>query len=115
MQNDPAEDQRCQGSIVKMAEMPRQLMAELIGKFRDRCRGSVLERIDFGVGFLVNSRATADAVSLLHPLDDLQGAAPTDDFGNTTGEDSWRARSTTSVLLTWLIHKKIWVDRGRFE
>ena len=45
-------------------------------------REASLERTDFGVGFLVNSRATADAASLLHPLDAYQSAAPIEDFGD---------------------------------
>lgn len=43
-------------------------------------REASLDRTDFGVGFLVNSRATAAAASLLHPLDAYQSSAPIEDF-----------------------------------
>lgn len=45
-------------------------------------REASLERTDFGVGFLVNSRATANAAKLLHPLDSLQSGAAIEDFGD---------------------------------
>ena len=43
-------------------------------------REASLDRTDFGVGFLVNSRATRDAAKLLQPLDDFQAKAPIEDF-----------------------------------
>jgi len=45
-------------------------------------REASLDRSDFGIGFLVNSRATKDAAKLLAPLDDLQRAAPIEDFAD---------------------------------
>lgn len=41
-------------------------------------REASLDRTDFGVGYLVNSRATRNAARLLHPLDQFQAAAPID-------------------------------------
>jgi len=46
--------------------------------FREASLGST----DFGVGFLVNSRATRDAAKLMAPLDDLQRANPIEDFAD---------------------------------
>jgi multiple sugar transport system substrate-binding protein len=43
-------------------------------------REASLDRTDFGVGFLVNSRATRDAAKLLQPLDDFQAKAPIEAF-----------------------------------
>jgi multiple sugar transport system substrate-binding protein len=45
-------------------------------------REASLDSTDFGVGFLVNSRATADAASLMHPLDSYQSSAAIEDFGD---------------------------------
>jgi multiple sugar transport system substrate-binding protein len=45
-------------------------------------REASLEKTDFGVGYLVNSRATANAAALLQPLDAYQAAAPIEDFGD---------------------------------
>jgi multiple sugar transport system substrate-binding protein len=45
-------------------------------------REASLDSTDFGVGFLVNSRATADAASLMLPLDAYQTSAPIEDFGD---------------------------------
>ena len=45
-------------------------------------REASLERTDFGVGYLVNSRATANAAALLQPLDAYQVAAPIEDIGD---------------------------------
>lgn len=45
-------------------------------------REASLDRTDFGVGFLVNSRATTAAASLLHPLDAYQSSAPIEDFAD---------------------------------
>jgi multiple sugar transport system substrate-binding protein len=45
-------------------------------------REASLERTDFGVGFLVNSRATANAAKLLQPLDSYQQSAGIEDFAD---------------------------------
>jgi multiple sugar transport system substrate-binding protein len=45
-------------------------------------REASLDRTDFGVGFLVNSRATRDAARLLSPLDEMQRASPIEDFAD---------------------------------
>lgn len=45
-------------------------------------REASLSRTDFGVGYLVNSRATANAASLLQPLDGYQSSAPVEDFAD---------------------------------
>jgi multiple sugar transport system substrate-binding protein len=45
-------------------------------------REASLPATDFGVGFLVNSRATAEVAKLLHPLDAFQQSAPIEDFGD---------------------------------
>ncbi|MBL8654410.1 MAG: extracellular solute-binding protein, partial [Alphaproteobacteria bacterium] len=45
-------------------------------------REASLSSTDFGVGFLVNSRATRDAAKLMAPLDDLQRANPIEDFAD---------------------------------
>lgn len=46
--------------------------------FREASLGST----DFGVGYLVNSRATPSAARLLAPLDDFMAKAPIEDFGD---------------------------------
>lgn len=46
--------------------------------FREASLGST----DFGVGYLVNSRATPSAAKLLLPLDDFMAKAPIEDFGD---------------------------------
>ncbi len=43
-------------------------------------REASLDRTDFGVGFLVNSRATRETAKLLQPLDDLNAKAPIEEF-----------------------------------
>jgi multiple sugar transport system substrate-binding protein len=45
-------------------------------------REASLDSTDFGVGFLVNSRATSDAATLMHPLDAYQASAAIEDFGD---------------------------------
>lgn len=45
-------------------------------------REASLEKTDFGVGFVVNSRATPAAASLLAPLDAFQAKAPIEDFAD---------------------------------
>jgi multiple sugar transport system substrate-binding protein len=45
-------------------------------------REASLDRTDFGVGFLVNSRATRDVAKLLEPLDDHHAKAAIEDFGD---------------------------------
>jgi multiple sugar transport system substrate-binding protein len=45
-------------------------------------REASLDRTDFGVGFLVNSRATPNVSPLLTPLDDYRAKAPIEDFGD---------------------------------
>ena len=45
-------------------------------------REASLDRSDFGVGFLVNSRATQNAAKLLQPLDAYQSSAPIDTFAD---------------------------------
>ena len=45
-------------------------------------REASLGQTDFGVGYLVNSRATANTAALLQPLDAMQAAAPIEDIGN---------------------------------
>src|SRR5579875_2379041 len=42
-------------------------------------REASLDHTDFGVGYLVNSRATPNAASLLQPLDAYQSASPIED------------------------------------
>src|SRR5215211_7741709 len=43
-------------------------------------REASLERTDFGVGFLVNSRATPTVAPLLTPLDDFRAKTPIEEF-----------------------------------
>ena len=45
-------------------------------------REASLDRTDFGVGFLVNSRATPNVAPLLQPLDDYRAKTPIEDFGD---------------------------------
>ena len=45
-------------------------------------REASLDRTDFGVGYLVNSRATPNAASLLQPLDAYQSSAPVEDIAD---------------------------------
>ncbi|MFT8246150.1 extracellular solute-binding protein [Roseomonas sp. BN140053] len=45
-------------------------------------REASLDRTDFGVGFLVNSRATPNAARLLQPLGEYQSAAAIEEFGD---------------------------------
>jgi len=45
-------------------------------------REASLEKTDFGVGFVVNSRATPAAAGLLAPLDAFQAKAPIEDFAD---------------------------------
>jgi multiple sugar transport system substrate-binding protein len=45
-------------------------------------REASLSSTDFGVGFLVNSRATASAASLLQPLDSYMASAPIEDMAD---------------------------------
>jgi multiple sugar transport system substrate-binding protein len=45
-------------------------------------REASLDQTEFGVGFLVNSRATPNAARLLLPLDDYQRSAPIEDFAD---------------------------------
>jgi multiple sugar transport system substrate-binding protein len=45
-------------------------------------REASLDRTDFGVGYLVNSRATRNAATLLQPLDAYQAASPIDDWSD---------------------------------
>ena len=53
------------------------------GPLQDRLlREASLGETDFGVGFLVNNRATAAAASLLQPLDAFQADTPIEDFGD---------------------------------
>ena len=43
-------------------------------------REASLDRTDFGVGFLVNSRATPNVAPLVQPLDDYRAKTPIEDF-----------------------------------
>jgi len=43
-------------------------------------REASLSQTDYGLGYLVNSRATANVATLLHPLDAFQGSAPIEDL-----------------------------------
>jgi multiple sugar transport system substrate-binding protein len=45
-------------------------------------REASLSQTDFGVGYLVNSRATANVAALLQPLDAYQAKAPVEAFGD---------------------------------
>jgi len=45
-------------------------------------REASLDATDFGVGYLVNSRATSNVARLLHPLDDYQAKLPIEDFSD---------------------------------
>jgi multiple sugar transport system substrate-binding protein len=45
-------------------------------------REASLDKTDFGVAFLVNSRATANAAKLLQPLDDYKTKSPIEDFAD---------------------------------
>ena len=45
-------------------------------------REASLDRTDFGVGFLVNSRATPNVAPLLQPLDDYRAKTPIEEFGD---------------------------------
>ena len=45
-------------------------------------REASLEKTDFGVGFLVNSRATTNSAALLQPLDTYQAASPIENIGD---------------------------------
>lgn len=45
-------------------------------------REASLDKTDFGVGFVVNSRATPAAATLLQPLDGLQAASAIEDFAD---------------------------------
>ncbi len=45
-------------------------------------REASLDKTDFGVGFVVNSRATPSAAALLQPLDPYQSRAPIEDMGD---------------------------------
>src|SRR4051794_21741113 len=45
-------------------------------------REAHLPETEFGVTYLVNSRATEDAAKLLQPLDAYQGSAPVEEFGD---------------------------------
>jgi multiple sugar transport system substrate-binding protein len=45
-------------------------------------REASLDRTDFGVGFLVNSRATRDVAKLLQPLDELNAKQTIEDFAD---------------------------------
>ena len=45
-------------------------------------REASLDKTDFGVGFVVNSRATPGAAALLQPLDAFQARAPIEDFAD---------------------------------
>jgi multiple sugar transport system substrate-binding protein len=54
-----------------------------VNPLQDRLlREASLDRTDFGVGFLVNSRGTSDAAKLLHPLNDYQSKSPIEDFAD---------------------------------
>jgi len=45
-------------------------------------REASLDRTDFGVGFLVNSRAIPNVAPLLQPLDDYRAKTPIEEFGD---------------------------------
>lgn len=54
-----------------------------IGPLQDRLlREASLPQTDFGVGYLLNSRATAQTAALLEPLDPLLAAEPIEDFAD---------------------------------
>ena len=54
-----------------------------IDPLQDRLlREASLGQTDFGVGYLVNSRATANVAALLQPLDAYQAKAPVEAFGD---------------------------------
>jgi multiple sugar transport system substrate-binding protein len=54
-----------------------------VNPLQDRLlREASLGSSDFGVGFLVNSRATPETARLLHPLDAYQARAPIEDFAD---------------------------------
>lgn len=45
-------------------------------------REASLDRTDFGIGYLVNSRATQNAAALLQPLDSYQASTPVEDLAD---------------------------------
>jgi multiple sugar transport system substrate-binding protein len=76
--------------------------------FREASLGST----DFGVGYLVSSRATPTAAKLLLPLDDYLAKAPIEDFGDIAqgmvGGMRWRRYRCAMRRLRCSTTKRCW-------